>query len=570
MPDLRPKRWQIAPRPNPAELSAFSHMHPALAAILIQRGFTTPAEADAFLIGAPPNNDPFKLRGMAAAVGRIRTAIKRREKIIVYGDFDADGVTSTALLVTVLRALGADVDPYIPHRVDEGYGLNDAALIALAKRGVKLVVTVDCGIRSLREVETGMNAGLDMIVTDHHSVGPELPRATAVINPKQPGDTSGDTMLAGVGVTFRLAEALLRVAASQDKRELPIQPDDLLDLVAIGTVADLVPLNRPENRALVVRGLRKIHEAKRLGVRALLDKAGVKPEIVNATAIGFAIGPRINAAGRLESAMQALNLLLTNDISAAAEQAAALNSLNEKRQQLTREMQEYARQVAVIGADTPLIFAANTGFIQGIVGLVAGRLAEEYYRPAVIVHQGEHESHGSCRSIAEFNITEALDQCADLLIRHGGHAQAAGFAIENGNIPAFQARLTEIAAEQLAGKDLQPTLAIDLELSLREVDWTLHEALQDLEPTGNAFPAPVLCARRLQVLDCRAIGKENAHLKIRLGDGGGQRFNAVGWNFGKYADSMPREVDAAFVLLVNEWNGNRNLELEIKDLRPAT
>lgn len=570
MTDLRRKRWQLAPKPLPAQLAPFGGMHVALAAILIQRGFTSAAEAEAFLRGNPPNSDPFKLKGIPAAVNRIRTAIKKREKIIVYGDFDADGVTSTALLVTVLRALGADVDPYIPHRVDEGYGLNDAALVALARRGVKLVITVDCGIRSLHEVETGTKAGLDMIVTDHHSVGPELPRALAVINPKQAGDASGEAMLAGVGVTFRLAEALLKATAANGRGELPIQPDDLLDLVAIGTVADLVPLNRPENRALVMRGLRKIQQARRLGVRALLEAAGVTPESVDATAIGFALGPRINAAGRLESATQALNLLLTDEVAAAAEQAAALNTLNEKRQRLTREMQDYVRTVTTISPDTPLIFAADPGFVQGIVGLVAGRLVEEYYRPAVIMHQGEHESHGSCRSIAEFNITEALDQCADLLLRHGGHAQAAGFAIENENIPAFQDRLTEIAAEQLAEKDLQPTLAIDLEVKLREVDWSLQEALQNLEPTGNAFPAPILCARRLQVVECRAVGKENAHLKLRLSDGGSRPIGAIGFGFGKFADLVPREVDAAFALLANEWNGERRLELEIKDLRPAT
>lgn len=571
MARLRPKRWQVNSPLPPDVAVQWQSIHPILAQILYNRGFNTPADGAAFLGGQIALADPFRMRGMAEAVARIRWAIKKQEPIVVYGDFDADGVTSTVLLTTTLKALGANVRPYIPHRVDEGYGLNDEALLKLAKAGVRLVITVDCGIRSLHEVETANAAGLDMIVTDHHSVGPEVPSALAVLNPKQPNCKYGEQMLAGVGVTFRLAEGLLKVAAAQDKRDLALQPDDLLDLVAIGTVADIVPMNRPENRALVMRGLEQLRKAKRPGIRALLDAAVLPPERLDAQGIGFVIGPRINAAGRLESAMQAYDLLATDDPTTATECAQRLNDLNKKRQDLTREMQEFARALAHIdqaGTDVPLIFAADPGFLQGIVGLVAGRLTEEFYRPSIVVHRGETESHGSCRSIAEFNITEALDQCADLLIRHGGHAQAAGFAIHNENLPAFREQMTAIATASLRDRDLQPALEIDAEVTLSRLDFHLHDALRGLEPTGSAMSAPVLCTRRLRVAEARTVGKDNAHLKLRLSDGE-QTIDGIAFRFGEYADELPRFVDVAFSLEINEWNGSRKVEMRVQDIRPA-
>ncbi|MFQ3535142.1 MAG: single-stranded-DNA-specific exonuclease RecJ [Aggregatilineales bacterium] len=565
---LNPKHWCIQPRLSALELSSLADLHPILAQILLQRGFRSLAEARAFLRGDSTASDPFRLHNMAKAVARIRHAIRRNEKIVVYGDFDADGVTSTALLVTVLRMLGADVRPYIPHRVDEGYGLNDAALIELARRGFKLCITVDCGIRSIHEVCTANALKLDMIVTDHHSVGAELPPAFAVINPKLGTCQGGESMLAGVGVTFRLAQALLKVARETDRRDLPLQESDLLDLVAIGTVADLVPLNHLENRALVMRGIAELRQARRIGLRALLKAAGIQPEAVDAYSIGFGIGPRINAAGRLESAMQAYHLLMTEDEAEAAERAAALNRLNVRRQELTREMQEHARNLAAPTADTPLIFAGDAAFAQGLVGLVASRLTEEYYRPSVILHYGEHESHGSCRSIPEFNITEALDACADLLKRHGGHAQAAGFTIDNANLPALRERLMAMAEEQLSGRTLQPTLNIDAEVRLDQITFELYEALQSLEPCGNSFPQPILCARNLRVMSARAVGSDSAHLQLRLSDGA-RTVKAIAFNFGKHIEDLPSMLDAAFQVALNEWNGEQSLQLNIKDLRPA-
>ncbi|MEP7285868.1 MAG: single-stranded-DNA-specific exonuclease RecJ [Chloroflexota bacterium] len=566
---IQSKRWQVSPSLPAAEASRFQHFHPVVARILYNRGYTTPDAASAFLDGQVSVDDPFKMRGMAQAVGRIRTAIKKQELIIVYGDFDADGVTSTVLLVSTLQALGANVKPYIPHRVDEGYGLNSAALEALAHKGARVIITVDCGIRSLPEVEIGKQCGLDMIITDHHSVGPDIPNALAVINPKQPGCLYPEKMLAGVGIAYKLAEALLKVSAAQDKREVSLQAEDLLDLVAIGTVADLAPLSRPENRSLVVRGLRHLQQARRVGVRALLKVAGLEPEKMNATAIGFTLGPRINAAGRLESAMLAYELLLTDDLQVASDLAQQLQTLNVKRQELTRAAQEHARTLAGIGeGDVPLIFAIDAAFQQGIVGLVAGRLTEEYYRPAIVLHRGEHESHGSCRSIAEFNITEALDQCADLLIRHGGHAQAAGFAIYNENLPVFHEKIMAIADKSLHDKDLRPSIQIDAEVQLGQVNETLYEALGALEPCGHDNAAPILCTKHLKIIKSKTLGKENAHLSLQVFDGSRTQ-DAIAFGMGDLIEDLPDYVDLAYRIDMNEWKDTRTLQMIVQDIRES-
>jgi single-stranded-DNA-specific exonuclease len=319
-----------------------------------------------------------------------------------------------------------------------------------------------------------------------------------------------------------------------------------------------------------MQGLKHLKQARRPGIRALLDVASMVPEKVSATTIGFIIGPRINAAGRLQSAMLAYDLLSTTDVQVASDRAQELQRLNAKRQELTREAQEIARSLA--GMDTglrPLIFAIDSAFQQGIVGLVAGRLTEEYYRPAIVLHRGEQESHGSCRSIAEFNITEALDQCADLLIRHGGHAQAAGFAIHNENLPVFQEKITDIVSRGLRDKDLRPTLQIDAEVPLAQLDIPLHEALCSLEPCGHDHAAPVLCTKRLKVVDCKTVGKDNSHLKLRFSDGSRDQ-DAIAFRMGELMREMPQYVDVAYQTEVDEWNGSQRLQMKVLDLRDAT
>lgn len=573
------KSWQLASPAALEDLNRYDGLSPVLAQVLYNRGQASPEEAVKFLSADGDDQGQYlvtlgqRCSPLHKAIARIRQAIRGREPIVVYGDFDADGVTSTVLLVQVLTALGAEVKPYIPHRVDEGYGLNAEALRTLAQDGAKLVITVDCGIRSIEEVNDGNARGLDIIVTDHHTLGSELPDAYAVINPKCDGCRYSEPMLAGVGVAFRLAEALLTTYNGQFPQNgaPPLQAEDLLDLVAIGTVADLAPLNRYENRMLVKRGLKVINDLRRPGLRALAKVADLEPGKISAMSIGFAIGPRINAAGRLDSAMLAYNLLASDDDDEALELAVRLNALNIERQDLTREAQEMIRTQldAEPEFEAPLIFASDSRFRPGIVGLVAGRLTEEYYLPAIVMEAGEVESRASCRSIPQFDITRALDECADLLVRHGGHAQAAGFTVINENIPLLKARLLEIAHNQLADQDLQPTIEIDAELTPDQISMALAEELTLLEPTGHMNPTPVFATYGLRVIDSRFVGKENQHLKLRLRTPDGEILDAIGFRLAELAPSKGDSVDVAYTLDINEWNNTRSVQLNLQDIRPS-
>jgi single-stranded-DNA-specific exonuclease len=574
------KRWQILPQmpAGPAHILN-AYYHPVMAQVLYNRGQDTPEKAQLFLQGGDSAlHNPFLMYGMPQAVARIRQALKNREVIAVYGDFDADGVTSTVLLTQAIQALGGLVIPYIPNRVDEGYGLNTDALRWLQQQNARLVITVDCGIRSVDEVAFGNSLGLDMIVTDHHSVGDPLPPALAVIDPKidtklrlEEGRTNGypEDMLAGVGVAYKLADALFRAEEQQSRRRLNFKLDDLLDLVALGTVADLAPLDRPENRELVRRGLEVLNRAQRPGIYELAQVAHVEPGKINTTSIGFMLAPRINAAGRLGDAMIAYRLL-TEDMPNAGRLAQELQELNARRQTLTMEMVEIARARAVseTRAETTLIFDAGPEFLPGIVGLVAGRLCEEFYIPAVVIEKGEAESRGSCRSIPEFNITEALDHCADLLVRHGGHAQAAGFTVRNDNIPLLRERLTTLARQGLSGKDLRPAIEIDAEIAFDTLTMDLAKSLQQLEPTGAKNEPPLFLTRRLRVIEARQVGTDGKHLRLRLTNGLGQ-IDAIGFKLGDWGKRSLNLIDVVYHLEINEWNGYVKLQLNVQDLRPS-
>ncbi len=578
------KRWRILPAAPPELLAALHDYHPVVAQVLYNRGQDSPDKVQTFLNGGDAVlHNPFTMHGMSDAVARIRHAIKQQELIAVYGDFDADGVTSTALLAQALEALGARVIAYIPDRADEGYGVNVAALQTLAERGVALVITVDCGIRAVEEVEQGKALGLDIIITDHHSVGEQIPDATAVIDPKidarlrlTEGRTTSypEDMLAGVGVAYKLADALLRAEQEQGttsrRREVNLRLEDLLDLVALGTVADLAPLDRPENRELVRRGLAVLNRAQRPGIYELAQVARVEPGKMSTVSIGFMLGPRINAAGRLDTAMTAYHLLTTRDITEASHLAQELQAINSQRQALTMEAVQIARERALsdAGADLPLIFDAGPEFLSGIVGLVAGRLCEEFYRPAVVIEVGEEESRGSCRSVPEFDITHALDQCADLLVRHGGHAQAAGFTIRNENIPLLREQLMARASEALGGQDLRPSLDIDAEVPFDYLTMDLAKLFQQLEPTGAKNSAPVLATRHVHVAEFRRVGNEGKHLKLKFSNGL-THIDGIGFKLGDWAEHMPSYVDVAYHLEVNEWNNHVKLQMNVQDLRPA-
>lgn len=566
------KRWKVAPPAPDDYIAGLSPHHRILAQVLYNRGFADPDAARKFIDGADELASPLTMKDIGKATGRIKKAIWAKEPIVVYGDFDVDGVTATALLTLSLRRLGANVTPYIPNRMDEGYGLNSDALRKLAGDGAKLVITVDCGIRSVKETADAKAAGLEMIITDHHSIGadgikPFRRLAYAVINPKREDSSFPFRDLSGVGVTYALVRALFHAFKLP-----PQEAEQYLDLVALGTVADLVPLTG-ENRALVIRGLEALREAKRPGVRALMNVAGVEPRACDAFSIGFMLGPRLNAAGRLETATLALDLLTTDDEARAAALAGRLNEINRERQEKTAAMQAIAAEKAGIRDGEPppsLIFAAAPEFHQGIVGLVASRLTEQFYRPSVVVQLGEAESHGSCRSIREFHITHALDQCADLLVRHGGHAAAAGFTVRNENVEALRARLREIAEAQLGGQDLTPTLAIDAWADLSELSLALIEELARLEPTGMENPRPVLATRRVRVDDARRVGRDENHLAFRVRDGKSLPLSAIAFRMGDRLDAITgRIVDIAYYPQINEWNGLRSVQLVVSDVQPT-
>jgi len=580
-PSIMPhtKRWLVQPTLTPQADQNLVNFPPILRQILFNRGYATDAEARAFL-KAEPNFDPnpFQLTGMDAAVERIRLAIEHHEPIAIYGDYDVDGVTSTALLVQALQALGADVRGYIPNRFDEGYGLNKDALDHLKADGVKLVITVDCGIRSPDEALHARTIGLDLVISDHHHPAEgDLPPALAVINPKQHGDIYPDKDLAGVGIAYKIAEALFSDRGRQttdrgSSSGLGPSSDflsSLLDLVALGTVADLAPLVG-ENRVLVRKGLKQIRETKRQGLFSLANVAEVSLQKITSGNIGFMLGPRLNASGRLESALASLELLTTTDFMRAGQLAQQLDVQNRQRQTITRSMQEQAEAIAM--SEDPnayLLFAAHEDFNPGVVGLAASRLSETHYRPAIVAARGPEETRGSCRSIPEFHITDALDQCADLLVRHGGHRAAAGFTVRNEKLSELVTRLKSIAEAQLSKEDLRPTMTADVEVPLSQLNFKLLEHLEYFEPTGYGNPDPVFVSRDIKVKASRTVGAEGKHLKLTLDNEHGATIDAIGFRIGNLQASLPPRLDLMYTLEVNEYNGRTSLQLNLKDVKAA-
>jgi len=561
------KRWLVSATVTPQANEALAAFSPIMRQVLFNRGIATAAEANAFLHAEPNfSTDPFQMKGMEEAVRRIRFALENREPIAIYGDYDVDGVTATALLVQALRALGGNVREYIPNRFEEGYGLNNEALTALLADSIKLVISVDCGIRSPDEAAHARSIGLDLIISDHHQPADgDLPTAFAVINPKQVGDSYPDKDLAGVGVAYKIVQALLDSIRTTPEG---LQADDLLDLVALGTVADLAPLVG-ENRILVRRGLQKLQETKRQGLFSLAAVSDLPLSRINATSIGFTLGPRLNAAGRLESALAAFELLTTMDVKTAGELAQQLNVQNRQRQEITRRIQVEAEVIAL--ADDPaadLFFAVHPDFNAGVVGLAAARLVETYYRPAVVGQISAETTRCSCRSIPEFHITEALDQCKDLLIRHGGHAAAAGFLIRNENLEALKVRLKTLAKEKLRGQDLRQTLTADTEVPLSDLKPELLKHLEFLQPTGYGNPEAVFVSRDVRVTNSRTVGAESKHLKLVVTDGR-VTFDAIGFRLGHLQPDLPLRVDVLYTFESNEFNGRITLQLNLKDVKPA-
>ena len=556
------KKWIIADPITPNILEELKDYSPFLSQLLYNRGVLSAKEAEIYFNNFGSIYNPFKLKDMDKAVDAILMSIEHGKRIAIYGDYDVDGVTATALLVQIISKLHGDVCEYIPNRFEEGYGLNIEAIDFLADSGIDLIITVDCGIRSINEIEHARSRGLDLIVTDHHEPISILPECIAIINPKQEDDVYPCKNLAGVGLAYKLAEALISKSDARD-----IHVEDWLDLVAVGTVADLVPMVG-ENRALVKAGLKQLHYGKRPGLVSLVGLVDKPITSINSTDIGFVIGPRLNASGRLASANQSFDILTTDQLSKSGLLVQKLDDHNRERQKKTTEMIEEAERQIEKHGDDLILFANHKNFNEGVVGLVASRLTEKYYRPSIVCRQGDEYTRASCRSIKEFNITQALDRCSHLLARHGGHAMAAGFTVKNENIDALIENLRKIADLEIGDEELIPTLNADIEIELKELHPRILKDIDKLEPFGLSNPHVNIVSRNLDVKQYKRVGADKSHLRLIVSDGF-ITFNAIAFRQGDWADKMPNKIDLLFNYERNNFQGKESLQLKVKDIHPS-
>ncbi|HSM91362.1 MAG TPA: single-stranded-DNA-specific exonuclease RecJ [Anaeromyxobacteraceae bacterium] len=549
-------------------LASRLRLHPLAARALAARGYRDADAAVAFLEARLSDlPDPFVMKGMHDAVRRISGALAAGERIACYGDYDVDGVTSTVLLAGFLRAAGGDVVTYTPHRLAEGYGLNTAAVERLAGQGVKLLVTLDCGITSVEEVRAAAAAGVDTVVVDHHTVPVELPAAAAILNPHQPGCGYPSKDLAAVGVTFALVMALRRSLREggrfgADRPEPNLK--EALDLVALGTVADVVPLVGA-NRILVKWGLEELARTRRPGLAALKRVAGIADRAaVGAGQVGFRLAPRINAAGRLDDAGRGVRLLLTQDAREAAALAAELDRENQARQEIEKAILEeaVADAAARVKAGARGLVLHRPGWHPGVVGIVASRIVERFHRPAVLVGSLDGVGKGSGRSIEGFHLYDALAACAGHLVRFGGHKHAAGVTIDPDAVPRFRDAFEVHAARTIADEALVPRTRIDGWIAPGDLGERAAADLARLAPFGAGNPEPVW-ALRGAAARARTLGAEGRHLKLQLGGG----VDTIGFGMGDRLGACAGEVEAAFTIGFDEWDGVRRLQLKLKDLR---
>jgi single-stranded-DNA-specific exonuclease len=569
--------WQIAP-PQPSlalELAGALDLSPLLAQCLINRGFTDGAAISAFLEPRLRQlADPSRLPNMESAVNRLFLARERNESLVIFGDYDVDGVTSTVLLLETLRALGWRAQSYLPHRLDEGYGLSrDGVENCLRKFPVSLLLAVDCGSTAVEAVEWLRRQGTDVVVLDHHQISDPPPSAVAIVNPHwklkagEPADDSGGSELCSAGLAFKLAHALVKRGRELNlpaALEFDLRP--LLDLVAMGTIADLVPLTG-ENRILVSAGLERLRATRRPGLAALKEVARIH-EAPGVYEVGFQLAPRLNAAGRLETAEAALQLLMSPDMAAAQPIAASLDSQNRERQKIERGMAREVIDAVQARFDPARDFVIVEGKLLwhiGVVGIVASRVLRQFYRPTIIVGGDANEWRGSGRSIVGFDLAGALRECGDLLVRHGGHAMAAGLAVSPANLDAFRERLNALARRALKPEDLQPRLRLDAEVMLGELTVGRLEELERLKPTGQGNSEAHFATRGLrQACPPQRMGAERQHLKLWVTDGRSTA-EAVWWSAGKELVAPDGEFDLAFSPQINSFGGRRSVQLKVLD-----
>ena len=561
------RRWALPDPPSPQARETLTAFPRTLQQILFNRGIETADAADLFLrpderLSGDPNGIP----GMDAAIHRIRQAMFAQEKIGIYGDFDSDGVSGTALLREALQNLDLEVSTYIPSR-SEGHGVNRAALKTLHDDGCTLVITADCGVGGVND-GAAVPRGMDIIVTDHHVPGDDLPEFAAIVNPMRRESTYPSPKLAGVGVAYKFAQALYQEMGKD-------MPADLVELVALGTVADVMPLVA-ENRYLVSEGLIQMRNTRRPGIRILASIAGRPLARLTSEDIAFQIAPRLNAAGRLTHANDALQVLSTMDEDEARTLGVQLDELNQRRRELTEKAYKNVRErMTDDDVEEPIIVAGAPDIPAGILGLVAGRLSEEFYRPSFVYSTyGDGLAHGSARSIEEFDAEGALKKCADLLTRFGGHHRAAGFSALESNLPVFRDRLHDLAASALDGVDLRPMLTIDAEGAPTRIAADLNSHMAKLEPFGEANRKPVFLARNMRVLASRRVG-DGSHLRLSLAEpDAGREWNAIAFRQVDKAGQAKGAVDVAFQFQENDGGPNSNrpttLELNVQDFRPST
>jgi single-stranded-DNA-specific exonuclease len=541
----------------PAQYTSACRFPPLLAQLLYNRG-VKPEEIDPFLASDRRlEGNPFLLPDVSQAVSRIYKALLAREKIVIYGDFDVDGVTATVVLVEGLSRLGGEVTVYLPDRFSEGHGLKVSALEKLAAQGVGLVITVDCGVTDVAEVERARQLGMDMIVTDHHVPLERLPRAVAVVDPKRKDSRYPHPDLAGAGVAYKLLQALFHRNNNEEWLST------LLDLVALATITDLSPMVG-ENRYLVKEGLRQLNNSSRVGIQEMAKLTGLRLGEVVSEDIAWVLGPRLNAAGRMNNASTSYQVLTTRSSEEARLLAVELEENNVQRQKLSQEGLSRAREKLAGKTHLPLLMEGDESYSVGIIGLVAGKLVDEFYKPAVVVSIGPELCRGSCRSIPEFNIVSALEKCSDLVTAFGGHPLAAGFSVPREKMTPLEHRLVQLATEQLSHVDLRPELKIDAEIPLDDLAGDTFNSIQGLGPFGRGNPQPTFLTRQVEVMECRAFGGRGEWLGLKLRQGGAT-WRAVDFESRRKREEVPSRIDIVYKLEKSRWNGEQVLSLNLLD-----
>jgi single-stranded-DNA-specific exonuclease len=547
--------------PVPEEYLNASGLHPLVGQLLYNRGVKPEGIAPFLSVDHRLEGNPFLLPDISQAVSRIYKAVLAREKIAVYGDFDVDGVTAIVILIEGLSRLGAEVIPYIPDRIKEGHGLKISALEKLRAEGTNLIITVDCGVTDIKEVKRAQDMGMDMIITDHHMPVKNLPGAVAVVDPKRKDSAYPFRELAGAGVVFKLLQALFH----KDSREKWLAR--LLDLVVLATVTDLATLVG-ENRYLVKEGLKELNSSSRVGIQEMVKLAGLRLGEVGAEDISWVLGPRLNAASRMNNASTSYRLLTTRSSEEALLLALELEKKNAERQKLTNEVLSRAKEKLASKLHLPLLVDGDESYSVGVIGLVASKLVDEFYKPAIIISLGPESCQGSCRSISEFDIVSALAECDDLLIAYGGHPLAAGFTVPRRNLTQLEQKLVSLAADRLSDLELRPELIIDAELPLATFGGETFSLIQNLSPFGHGNPQPTFLTRQVDVIECRNFGNQGEWLRLKLKQGN-VTWQAVDFESHKKPEEVPSRVDVVYNLEKSCWSGEEVLSLSLLDFAPA-